>query len=519
MSTRSQTLRNTAFSSVGIYTEYVLGMLTSILIARHLGPHGFGAYSLVIWLVAIGVATTNSGTASAAIKFVAEVRGAGRDELIRPLVAYLRRAQWLFLLIVVVAGTALFVFAGDELAPGFDHRVLLGFLVLAIALRAAYMFNIGVAKGFENFRATAIVALISTPFNLTLVAAAVLLGAPVEWLLGVFVVSGVVFYLMSQWQMKRMLPTQTRPDATLEPGLVKRVHHHMWVSAMSVSVGFLAASEVEVLFLTLYTGADAAGQFKVAYQLALGATMLVPGVFGALLLPMMANALSQGQAIAGRRFVASTRYLALLSAPLVAVGLVFSAPLIHVMYGGAYDAAAPAFAACLAAAAFSTVSQGGSSLLVSADRQRSMLVLAAACVVLKLVLGAFLVQRYGLHGAVMAYMIVAASAATTVMILAIRVSGVAPDGFALLRVLLAAGLAAALTLPLRGLPHPLLALGVGGPTLLLAYLVLTLLLGCWSRDDIEHLQRMHQRFTAGRPRFGARILRWAHRRARGEDAA
>ena len=39
MNARSQTLRNTLFSTVGIYTEFFLGMLTSILIARHLGPH------------------------------------------------------------------------------------------------------------------------------------------------------------------------------------------------------------------------------------------------------------------------------------------------------------------------------------------------------------------------------------------------------------------------------------------------------------------------------------------------
>ena len=53
MNIRTKALRNTMFSSVGIYTEYVLGMLTSIFIARHLGPSEFGAYSAIIWLVAM----------------------------------------------------------------------------------------------------------------------------------------------------------------------------------------------------------------------------------------------------------------------------------------------------------------------------------------------------------------------------------------------------------------------------------------------------------------------------------
>ena len=59
-------LRNTLYSSVAMYTEFVLGMVTSILIARHMGPDAFGSYSAAIWLVALGVALVNSGTASAA---------------------------------------------------------------------------------------------------------------------------------------------------------------------------------------------------------------------------------------------------------------------------------------------------------------------------------------------------------------------------------------------------------------------------------------------------------------------
>lgn len=206
MNTRAHTLRNTLFSSVGLYTEYVLGMLTSIIIARHLGPDDFGAYSMVIWLVAMGVAITNSGTASAAIKFVAELRGSAREEMIPVLLDSLRRAQRVFLLFVLLAGAALFMFAGGRVEAGMNRWMLLGFLVVAISLRASYMFNIGVAKGFENFRATAIVSLVSTPLNLALVIVAWFFDASVEWLLAVFVISSFVFFFMSHGQVKPLMP-------------------------------------------------------------------------------------------------------------------------------------------------------------------------------------------------------------------------------------------------------------------------------------------------------------------------
>ena len=419
MNDRSRTLSNTFFSSVGMYTEYVLGMLTSIIIARHLGPDGFGTYSLVIWLVAVGVATTNSGTASAAIKFVAELRGAGHLEQIPYVLSYLRKAQRVFMLFVLAGGAALFIFAGDQVAPGMNHVMLLGFLIMGVVLRSSYMFNIGVAKGFENFRATAIVALVSTPINLLLVIAAWQLDAPVEWLLAVFSLSGIVFYVVSLRQIRPLLPPR-RPGVVLPPALRARMGHHMRWTALTVSVSFLVASEVEVMFLNLYADSHDAGQFKVAYQLAVGAAALVPGVFGALLLPMMAGALSQGREVAARRFVGTTHYLALLATPLMAFGLVFGNDVIHLLYGKEYWAAGPLFSACLFATCVTTMTQGASSLLVSADRQRSILVLVVMCGVLKLALDAVLIAHYALVGAVVAYLTVALVNATAYISLAIR---------------------------------------------------------------------------------------------------
>ena len=516
MNDRSRTLSNTFFSSVGMYTEYVLGMLTSIIIARHLGPDGFGTYSLVIWLVAVGVATTNSGTASAAIKFVAELRGAGHLEQIPYVLSYLRKAQRVFMLFVLAGGAALFIFAGDHVAPGMNHVMLLGFLIVGVVLRSSYMFNIGVAKGFENFRATAIVALVSTPINLLLVIAAWQLDAPVEWLLAVFSLSGIVFYVVSLRQIRPLLPPR-RPGVVLPPALRARMGHHMRWTALTVSVSFLVASEVEVMFLNLYADSHDAGQFKVAYQLAVGAAALVPGVFGAMLLPMMAGALSQGREVAARRFVGTTHYLALLATPLMAFGLVFGNDVIHLLYGKEYWAAGPLFSACLFATCVTTMTQGASSLLVSADRQRSILVLVVMCGVLKLALDAVLIAHYALVGAVVAYLTVALVNATAYISLAIRISHARPAWGALGRVALAGALAAALAWPLRGHLVPWAAVGLGGVLLVLSYALFTLVLRCWSRDDIEHLQLLHRRFAAGRPRAGARLLAWAHARA-GENA-
>ncbi|HRN61600.1 MAG TPA: oligosaccharide flippase family protein [Luteimonas sp.] len=512
MSTRGQVLRNTLFSSVGIYTEYFLGMLTSIIIARHLGPSDFGAYSLVIWLVATGVAVTNSGVASAVIKFVAELRGAGRHAQIRSLLAWAWHVQAGFLAVVVVVGGVLFVLYGEHVMPGFNHTALLAILVLTTILRSLYMFNIGVAKGYESFSTTAAIAVIVTPLNLLLVLLAWWLGGPMEWFLGAYTVSSFLFWWISRRRIAPLLPP-AQPREPLDEDLRRRLRSYTALVAVTVAISFITASEVEVLFLTLFDSSASAGQFKVAYQLSTGALLLVPGVFGALLLPMMANALSQGREIAGRRLAMSTTYLAALAAPLVAFGVVFSEQIIGLLYGQAFAPAATVFAFCLGAGAVAVVSQGASGYLLGADRQRALMTVVLLCSGVKVALDIVLIRAYGLAGAVAAFSVTTVLVSVLTIGLALRYSGARLEWSRMLRVLLAAGLGAVGGWAVRDHLPTLPALVVGGAVLSLLFAAGTLLLGFWTAGDLRHFRELHGRYARGRPLLLDRLLGWAERRA------
>lgn len=512
MSTRNTILRNTLFSSVGIYTEYFLGMLTSIIIARHLGPSDFGAYSLVVWLVATGVAVTNSGVSSAVIKFIAELRGAGQESRIRPLLAWAWRVQAGFMAVVLLAGTCLFVFYGDRIMPEFNHVILLAILLATTILRSLYMLNIAVAKGYENFRTTAAIAVIVTPLNLVLIVAAWWFDGPMEWFLGVYTISSLAFWWISRRQVATLLPPG-EPCDPLDEAMRRRLRNYTALVAVSVAVGFITASEVEVLFLTLFDSSASAGHFKVAFQLSSGALLLVPGVFGALLLPMMANALSQGPEVASRRLALSTTYLMALAVPLVAFGVMFSEQIIGLLYGPAFAPAASAFAFCLAAGAVSVLSQAASGYLLGADRQRAMLIVIVACSLVKVALDIILIRLYGLPGAVVAFSATTVLTGVAVLVLALRYSGTQLEWARMARVLVAGGIAGlASWLPRDHLPM-LPALVAGGLVLVAVYACATLALGFWSAGDLQHIRQLHERFAKGRPRFVGRLLDWATRRA------
>jgi O-antigen/teichoic acid export membrane protein len=511
MTERSQTLRNTLFSSISIYTEYFIGMLTSILIARHMGPGDYGVYGLVVWMGGLGVAFINAGLASASIKFIAQLRGAGQEELLAPLIRRLRWIQRGLTLLVVVAGAATFHFSHHRLAPALDWESF-ALLLVAIALRAPYMLNMALAKGFEDFRALAGVAIIAAPINLAMIIVAVWLDVSLEGYVLIYAISGLIFLLVSQLRVHGLLPADTA-NLALPDDLLNRLYRYLGIVAITGMVSFFTASEVEVLFLNLWNTPEAAGNFRVAHQLAASAALLVPGVFAALMLPMMSKAYGAGIDQARERFAAVTRYLLLLAAPLVAFAITLAHDTTHALYGSAYDPAGIALTWCLAACALTTVGSGASSLLLGADRQLSMLLLTLFCAACKLTAGAWLAAHYGLAGAIASYVGVAMISLTCYIVLAVRASGARLPWLWFVRIVLAATFAG---IPAWIIGHTLApwpALLIGGPLLLIGYVFFSLALGCWGPPDVAYVRRLIAGYTRGRHANVEGFLDWAEKRA------
>ncbi len=515
MTTRSQTLRNTVFSSISIYTEYFIGMATSILIARHMGPGDYGVYGMLVWMGGLGVAIINAGIASGTIKFVAELRGTGREDMIRSLVRRLHRIQHAMMLGVVLIGSAIFEIYRERLAPDAD-AIAFGLVLLAVCLRAPYMLNVALAKGYEDFRAVAGIAVIAAPVNLLMIIAALLMDVGLEGYMLVYAISGLVFFLVSHWRVRHLLPDKAA-DQPVADEMLMRIRRYLLPVAIIGMVHFFTASEVEVLFLNLWDTSAAAGNFRIAHQLAASATLLVPGVFAMLLLPMMSKALGEGIDQARRRFGMVTRYLLMLAAPLAAFAATLATPVTHALYGSAYDSAGFALAWCLGACAFTAASTGASSLLLGADRQMSLLTLTLVCAGLKLTAGAYLAAHYGLHGAVASYVGVATISLIGYMAMGIRVSGARLPWMLYVRILLAAALAGLVARLIADELQPWPALLVGGMVLLVSYLLACFLLGCWSRVDVAQLHRLTERWAWGRSRPVAAFLGWSERRAHGVE--
>lgn len=483
-----RTLSNTAYSTIALYIEYLFGLIASIVIARALLPTDMGVYSLLVWIAANAIVVANAGITMAAIKFIAELRGAGRDDTTALLVQRLRRMQRNMLLIVIAVLCAIITSAHGRIAPGVDLW-LLGLLILSVAFRAPYMFNIAVLKGGQDFRSTAVVAVIGAGFNLALVILAWAKAATLQTFVEVYALSSVVFYLVSQWRASRFARTSADVDAVLSPELETRMRHHLRVVAFTTVFGTIGSSEIELLWLNLLSDPAHAGLFKVANALASGVAVLLPGILSAQLLPMMASAQGRSQEEASRRFVDMTAWLYVLGAPLLAAGAVFSEHAVELLYGNAYAAAAPVLIVLLTARVASVLGQGATAYLMSADRQTALMRLTLLFTGFRLV-GAFAcTYAFGLTGAIFATMTLALLGSAVTIRLAMRVSGTDMPWMRLLRISAAALLPALCCIPIARSFSPFSGLLAGTVVFAIGYpLSIWLLRGLSEADG--HVVRM-----------------------------
>ena len=107
------------------------------------------------------------------------------------------------------------------------------------------MLNIGIAKGYENFRATAVVAAVAAPINLALILLAWWLDGSMEWFLGVFTVSSLVFWWVSRRQVAKLLPPR-QPRQPLDEDMRRRLRSYAALVAVTVAVTFVTASEDQI---------------------------------------------------------------------------------------------------------------------------------------------------------------------------------------------------------------------------------------------------------------------------------
>jgi O-antigen/teichoic acid export membrane protein len=497
---RGNILRNSFWYGIEAGADLVFGALTSIAIARVMGPERLGYYVYLVFLTNIAGKLGGLGTAAAGRKYIAEYLNRQEAGLVRAVFFVALRTQIILAAIITLVGVGVALTLADP-----AHRLTACLLVTAIAplliSSIPALANVA-AEDFARNVPGALLGLLTYTVTvaLTLVLDWGLVGLAAAVLLRRLVEMAVRLRPALHWM--RTLPKIPTPE-----GLHRKIFTFSG-QALAINVLMIVVwDRSELVFLKQFSSISQLAFYTVAFGLTEQILMLANIFGGAVGAALMAD-YARNVESAGRRAATAVRYLCLFVFPIHMGLAALSAAAIRLAYGPAYLPAIPVLSIVLVLGIFKAFSWLPWAIYQAADRQATMfrwLLLAAA---VNLGLDAALIPPFGAIGAAFANGLSQAFAVVTMWPAAARLCRYRAPWGNLMSTALAAGAMGLMVAGLVMLLPPLPAVLSGVPVGCLLYGVLLRLTRVISFEDAQTLSEMVGRLPAFVHRPAWRVIQW-----------
>lgn len=377
--------RKTSLSAVASAVASVGGLVSSVAAARLLGPAGSGAVAMSVWISSTAVLVFGLGIPQALTRYLA-LEGRGSAVSVR---APLVRTY----LVLVLAG------AGVLVAALYASRVMgLGStvswsLILLFLTQAASTLDMAVAAGDQDFSWIArrnVIGALGQVLGVALGAAAF---GPKGGILGY----AVGLALMARRSPRLIAAAIEDRNGDRSTGAI-RFAATSWVAAV---VSLVTWSRLEFVFLERSFGAGEVAMYAAALSLTQLATQPVTLLSGALL-PHFSELAGRAPSALATSYETTTRLLGLVAFPL-AFGLsAVASPLVNVLFGGSFAAAATPAAIIAPVAALGAVAAAGSALVYASGRSGFIAASGIAVGAVAVVLFWMSIRSHGIVGAAVA---------------------------------------------------------------------------------------------------------------------
>jgi O-antigen/teichoic acid export membrane protein len=478
---------------VGTALSTFLGAAIVIVMARLLGPDGYGLYTLAFVAPTLFASLADLGLSQSTTRFTASLRSEGRYSKAASVI----RSSVIFVLLAsFVAFLAAYLLAGEIAAallrPEISFLVIIGSII--IIFQAVFNVTYYALAGSDRMGRSAQMLVLRDATRLVFTPLLIIIGfgvvgAIIGQVIGFAVGCGLGLTVLvvkrsSSWK-------DTRPER--EQGGFGRdisamMHYGMPLYGTSLLVQVI--SQYQTVILALFTSNAEIGSFKAAVNFAslIGifatpvATALFPA-FSKLDLRTRKNDLQT-------MFDHAVKYTALLIVP-VAVGVaVLSRDLVRAVYGVAYTSASTYLALYVVTFLLAAIGyQTNSAFLNGVDKTRDTLKIGLVQVIVFLPAAPLLEMALDVRGLILAIILSALAGTGFGLRIVIRKYDMRISWGASLRIVVAALIAAVPVLPivlLTPLPSYADAL-LGALVYLVTYLTLIPLLGAVTGDDLRVL--------------------------------
>jgi O-antigen/teichoic acid export membrane protein len=319
------------WSLAGTLISRILGLFSSVLIARMLGTVGFGELGVIQSSVGMFGTFAGFGLGLTATKHVAELRGqdpfrAGRIIALSSLVSWLTGG----VLAALLVGYAPWLATRTLAAPHLSGLLRIGSLLLLLgAINGAQS---GALAGFEAFKRIASINLVSG-----VVGFPIMVGT--AWCWGL---EGAMWGLVASQALNSLLNYDGLRKEARRAGVplgfvgATREWHVLWRFSLPALLGGVMVGPAHWVCNTIIVnqpaGYEEMGLFNAANQWR-QAVLFLPGLLASVALPMMSNLRGPGDGQDYRRVLIVNLGLSFVSSAVIALPIAMVAPWIMAQYG------------------------------------------------------------------------------------------------------------------------------------------------------------------------------------------
>ena len=492
--------RNFLFMGLEVVITLAVTLLTSVFIARVIGPTRLGYFNLVMWLTSIACSLGSLGIPLTTFKYMGEFLGSGQKELARAVFSYnLRALAAIATTVMAISMIAVFAFVDRE------YRVCSALLVMSMLPSMITFVPSQANTAAENsalntrgaFAGAVVYVLIVTAslllgWNLTGIAAGILLSRCLE------LAVKIVPVLRSMAAVPRVpLPAEIR----------KRIINFSGMTTVLLLVQTVVWDRSDVIFLKLLqSDIRQLAFFSVCFSIA-DRLVLPAQAFASALSATQMSEYGRDKTSLYKITSDSFTYLLMGALPIMIGVACIGGPFIRTVYGPQYLPAIPVFIVVAFLSIPKAVLTPAQTLLYSAEDMGFVLKWGVAASLANILLDVILIPRYGATGAALANGLTQSFAVFAIWRHILTRYPVRLDSTVLLRLSAATAAMAIVVLGIVALPlASVMKLAVAIPAGAIVFLLTARSLRLWQKEDRRRLLLLSTLVPAPARRWYERLV-------------
>lgn len=361
-----------------------IGLVTSVIVARILGPEGRGLYAVAMAIGATGVQFGNLGLHASNTYYVA------RDRTLLPtMVGNILMVS--FVLGGIGTGVAWLIFSVQpNLAP--VHGLLLTLALAWIPFGLAYMLLQNLLLGMQEVRTYNKIELMNNIFNIMFIVLLIVFRAiTVET---VFYAGLIMLIISLVWVLLRLGPHLTR--LPMPSFVLFKDNIRYGLKAYLAALFAFLVLRIDMLMVKYILGAEETGYYSIAVTMA-DMIFMLPVVIATILFPKLSAMAHNRDKWKFTRTVVSRA--AILMGFFVIIAIFLAEPVIRILYGNAFIQAVPAFIWLLPGIFFLSIQIVAVQFLNSIGFPKIVVLIWGVATLLNVVLNLWMIPKYGIVGA------------------------------------------------------------------------------------------------------------------------